>query len=181
MKAARASREKQFSQNEMDQFHTDVMKKVSSLPARGAGMPFAGLALTAVFALSVIGAAVFYLNRVPVEKMESTPVKADVRLVTPPIVSPVVTEIVDRMNTPAVPSQVPAPLMKRETETQAPAAGVKEDELLEEIEALKELGVWTEEDEEEAGIPVEAAFLELANYVSDNQSSVAMPGAAAGS
>ena len=75
---------------------------------------------------------------------------------------------------------IPAVSKKQEL-VQAPAATVTvpepvtEETLAAEIEALKDLGVWTEQDEEEIGIPADVIFAEIQTYLETEQPSIAMP------
>lgn len=145
LKTFRPLREQKFSKAEMDDFHAKVMKQIADRPIPQAGFPYAGLVTAAAFSAAVIFAAAFYFHQLQVPPHQEAPVKAKVVRTIP------IPEI------PAPQISVPAPVV------------IAEEDLLAEIEALKELGVWTEEDEEEAGIPVEAAFLELARYAEDFQ------------
>lgn len=67
-----------------------------------------------------------------------------------------------------------------QTESAKPAApAVREtvtaETIAADIEALKELGLWTEQDEEAIGIPVETAFSEVMTYLETEQPAISMP------
>lgn len=169
MKASRDVREQKISQKELNAFHESVMSKIMIQQPSHWSLPYTGLMFAAAFSLAIILGTVFYLHQVQVSKTEEKPVKVEVKLITAPMIpSPAVNDQAAHVT--AMP-QAPTPVMSQPAVSTAIPI-FQEMEILEEIEALKELGVWTEEDEEEAGIPVEAAFIELENYAGEKQPSV---------
>lgn len=176
MNASREVREQRISRKELDAFHEEVMKKIAASQTSGWKLPFPGMMMAAGFSLAVILGAAFYLNQVRVVP-EEKPVKAEVKLVTEPLVpAPQIKEpaMPEPISIPVISQAAPAAL-SQQVPASAPAVLAKEEDLLQEIEALKELGLWTEEDEEEAGIPVETAFAELENYFGEAPSQAPIP------
>ncbi len=175
MKASRRAREQKVPQKELDAFHEGVMKKIVDGSRPGFGMPFAGFVFAGAFTAAVVLGAAFYFRQVTVTPDVAAPVRAEVTLVTPTDVPLPEIPVSPIIQTPPVPALVTVqPIMDMPGFSKIEDPAFKDEDILEEIEALKELGVWSEEDEEEAGIPIEAAFLELESYSGDSQPSGVM-------
>ena len=136
MDAARQEREKRVPEKDMKEFHDGVIKKILERQRHGIGMPYVGLGMAGVLSLALILGLVIYLRPNPAAKVK------------PAVEQPIaVSSTTVQEKASSVEAAAPPPMT--------------ESSLVEDIEALKELGVWTDQDEEEAGIPVEVIFSDL--------------------
>jgi hypothetical protein len=157
MNASKKAREKKVPEKDLQDFHDNVMKKILERQNAAPGFPYAGLAAVAAFSLAVIFGAVMYMHSVKVEKNETEKAQT------------VENQRLDAIH--SGPSHyasldgkddgkqfMSGSLSSAEGPTRVP---LTEASIVDEIEALKEIGAWTEEDEAEAGIPVEVTFGDL--------------------
>lgn len=161
MDAAKNTREQKIPEGELKDFHEGVMRKIMERQNAGAGFPYMGLAFVAALSLAVTFGAVIYMKSVKVEPVT----QEEASEIKPVAAAPVLQQEIPEIKTP-----VPQP------KVQASAPALNEAEIIDEIEALKELGAWTEEDEAEAGIPVEVTFGDL-DFTPNSQAQPAIPAA----
>lgn len=165
----RRERERRVPEKDLTGFQEEVMRKIMARQHQGFSIPYGGLAMVSVFSLAVILGAVFYLNGTP-SKKETPRVSSSAAPVTAPVVQKVILPVPAVI--PNIPVTVPEVEVSKPAANMSQPATLSESEILDEIEALKELGVWTEDDEDRAGIPVEVIFADL-DMAPDFDSSIA--------
>jgi hypothetical protein len=169
MEIVKPEREKRLSEEDLKGFHDDVMKRVIERQNRGFGSPYVGFAFAAALSLAVIFGAVLYMRSVNIEKEKIAETGGPVKT-----------------NAEKKPAPQYAAIDKRDSGKEflsgslsnaslPQAAPLTEANILDEIEALKELGSWTEEDEAEAGIPADVTFADLEVGGQTNQPQVPAP------
>ncbi len=158
LEATRREREGRVPEKDLLGFQEGVMRKIMERQRRGFGFPSMGLAMVSVFSLAVIFGAVVYLNRMP-SKKETPVVSSAPAPVAAPVIKKVILPVANVI--PNIPVTVPEVKVSGPSVSVSQPSLLSESEIMEEIEALKELGAWTEEDEERAGIPVEVSFADL--------------------
>jgi hypothetical protein len=163
MDAAKREREQRVPEKDLQAFHDGVMKKILERGNRGFGMPYAGFAAAAALTFAMVLGTVIYIQnvRVPVSeesaKLSQNGTRAQARVEKEPMLAAVKTPAAVFYREPvSQPQASPAP---KALAVQPPP--LTESDIVDEVEALKELGVWTEDDEAEAGIPVEVTFGDL--------------------
>ena len=151
-------REKKVPEEIRRDFKRSVEERLAS-----AGQPGFGLSLLAAPALVlVLGAALCWVYLKPAPPVqENIPVETELQK------KETVTEALPAPMPVAAPAPVPAAVRKIvhsdvQMNAQLPKlAQITESNIVNELEALKELGVWTEKDEEEIGITSDQIFEEL--------------------
>ncbi len=143
MEVTRAAREKKVPEKDRQGFQESVMRKIAERQIVSPGIPYFGVSvMAAICVLAVLG--VIWMSRPATAPAPKTEVKPFVQAqpAAPMTSAPV---IISQEAKPAAVSKKP----------------MTEQEILNDIEALRELDSWTEQDEEEAGIPVEVTFSDL--------------------
>ena len=151
MEALQEVRHQKIPEGLLRNFSTEVQRKIQERNIRPAGIGL-GLGIWVILALAFLtfGMVIWKLLP-PAPKPKVVPILMPVSQI-PAAATP---------SSSAPPSKItPAPLT--------------ESEIISEIEALKELGVWTEEDEAKLGITLEETFSELELALEDNS----LPGSA---
>ena len=156
MTVTRGERQGHVPDKDLEDFHDEVMKKILERQRSGFGHPYAGFAVAAGISIAVIFSAILYIRLVPVEK----PKPVAMEVTKQAAVSPIIPASVETVKAETLASQAKKAELPVFTEAT----------LVDEIEALKELGAWTEDDEAEAGIPADVTFSDLEVGLQTSQS-----------
>jgi hypothetical protein len=173
MDFTKTSREKSVPKKELENFNSEVMKKIARFESEPPDFNPLLISIS-LFCFLIMVSGMVFIHSVETGKIH--PKKLQFLLPAPAAAMTHETIAVKLQPVPAPqvpPAVIPAAVSSQPAQGQT-VRSLNEEELIAEIEALRELGVWTEEDEEQAGMPVEVTFAETELFI--EQTSVVTPG-----